>query len=46
MADPRKGFLDRTIALVEGAQRSKTPNQIALTLVFLIVVSTIRPIGT
>jgi K+-transporting ATPase ATPase B chain len=47
MADPGKGFLDRTIALVEGTQRSKTPNEIALTvllavltLVFLIGVST------
>ncbi|HEY9881753.1 MAG TPA: potassium-transporting ATPase subunit KdpB [Leptolyngbyaceae cyanobacterium] len=47
-ADPGKGFLDRMIALVEGAERSKTPNEIALTvllavltLVFLIVVATI-----
>lgn len=47
-ADPGKGFLDRMIALVEGAERSKTPNEIALTvllavltLVFLIVVTTI-----
>src|SRR6476469_718737 len=52
MADPGKGFLDRMIALVEGAERSKTPNEIALTvllavltLVFLIVVATIPPIG-
>ena len=52
MSDPGKGFLDRMIALVEGAERSKTPNEIALTvllavltLVFLIVVSTIPPIG-
>ncbi|WP_293351282.1 MULTISPECIES: potassium-transporting ATPase subunit KdpB [unclassified Microcoleus] len=52
MADPGKGFLDRMIALVEGAERSKTPNEIALTvllavltLVFLIVVSTIPPVG-
>ncbi|WP_293129485.1 potassium-transporting ATPase subunit KdpB [Microcoleus sp. bin38.metabat.b11b12b14.051] len=52
MADPGKGFLDRMIALVEGAERTKTPNEIALTvllavltLVFLIVVSTIPPIG-
>ncbi|WP_445302516.1 hypothetical protein [Microcoleus sp. MON2_D5] len=51
MADPGKGFLDRTIALVEGAERSKTPNEIALTtllalltLVFLSVVSTIGAI--
>lgn len=48
MADPGKGFLDRMIALVEGAERSKTPNEIALTvllavmtLVFLIVVATL-----
>ncbi|MEB3359001.1 MAG: potassium-transporting ATPase subunit KdpB [Synechococcales bacterium] len=47
-ADPGKGFLDRMISLVEGAERSKTPNEIALTvllavltLVFLIVVATI-----
>src|SRR5919202_3731690 len=52
MADPGKGFLDRMIALVEGAERSKTPNEIALTvllavltLVVLIVVSTIGPLG-
>lgn len=47
-ADPGKGFIDRMIALVEGAERTKTPNEIALTvllavltLVFLIVVATI-----
>lgn len=46
-SDPGQGFIDRMIALVEGAERSKTPNEIALTvllavltLVFLIVVST------
>ncbi|MFP4103966.1 potassium-transporting ATPase subunit KdpB [Coleofasciculus sp.] len=51
-ADPGQGFLDRMIALVEGAQRSKTPNEIALTVllavltqVFLIVVVTIPPIA-
>src|SRR4028118_135809 len=51
-ADPGQGFLDRMIALVEGAERSKTPNEIALTvllafltLVFLIVVATIPPIA-
>ncbi|MCY7381931.1 MAG: potassium-transporting ATPase subunit B, partial [Microcoleus sp. CAN_BIN18] len=32
MSDPGKGFLDRMIALVEGAERSKTPNEIALTV--------------
>ncbi len=43
-------FLDRMIALVEGAQRQKTPNEIALTLllasftlVFLIVTVTLKP---
>lgn len=43
-----KGFLDRMIALVEGAERQKTPNEIALTLllvgltiIFLIAVGTI-----
>lgn len=51
-AEPGQGFLDRMIALVEGAQRSKTPNEIALTVllavltqVFLIVVVTIPPIA-
>ncbi|HEY9804908.1 MAG TPA: potassium-transporting ATPase subunit KdpB [Leptolyngbyaceae cyanobacterium] len=46
-ADPGQGFIDRMISLVEGAQRSKTPNEIALTVllavltqVFLIVVAT------
>lgn len=47
-ADPGKGFIDRMIALVEGAEHSKTPNEIALTvllavlsLVFLFVVATL-----
>ncbi|HBL14902.1 MAG TPA: K(+)-transporting ATPase subunit B [Cyanobacteria bacterium UBA11162] len=51
-ADPGKGFLDRMIALVEGAERTKTPNEIALTvllavltLVFLIVVATLPPVA-
>ncbi|MCC5606747.1 potassium-transporting ATPase subunit KdpB [Nostoc sp. CHAB 5834] len=46
--DPGKGFIDRMIALLEGAERSKTPNEIALTvllavlsLVFLLVVVTL-----
>ncbi|MBB3859546.1 K+-transporting ATPase ATPase B chain [Novosphingobium hassiacum] len=46
--EPGKGFLDRMIALVEGAERQKTPNEIALTIllvgltiIFLIAVSTI-----
>lgn len=51
-ADPGQGFIDRMIALVEGAERTKTPNEIALTvllavltLVFLIVVANIPPIA-
>ncbi|MEG3089118.1 potassium-transporting ATPase subunit KdpB [Sphingomonas sp. PB4P5] len=47
-ANPGEGFLDRMIALVEGAERQKTPNEIALTLllvgltiIFLIAVGTI-----
>lgn len=46
--EPGKGFLDRMIALVEGAERQKTPNEIALTLllvgltiIFLIAVGTV-----
>jgi K+-transporting ATPase ATPase B chain len=49
-SDPGHTFLDRMIALVEGAERQKTPNEIALnillallTLVFLLVVVTIQP---
>ena len=49
-ADPGHSFLDRMIALVEGAERQKTPNEIALnillavlTLVFLLVVVTLQP---
>ncbi len=48
--EPGKSFLDRMIALVEGAERRKTPNEIALnillaglTLIFMIVVVTLRP---
>jgi len=51
-ADPGKGFIDRMIALVEGAERSKTPNEIALTillsaltLIFLVVIAAIPPIA-
>jgi len=47
-ADPGSGFLDRMIALVEGASRQKTPNEIALTilltaltLIFLVAVGTL-----
>ena len=49
-ANPGEGFLDRMIALVEGAKRQKTPNEIALnillagfTLIFLVVCSTLLP---
>jgi K+-transporting ATPase ATPase B chain len=49
-ADPGESFLDRMIALVEGARRQKTPNEIALTillvgltLIFLLVVATLQP---
>src|SRR5512134_2815051 len=49
-ADPGHTFLDRMIALVEGAKRQKTPNEIALnillaglTLVFLLAVVTLQP---
>jgi K+-transporting ATPase ATPase B chain len=50
--EPGKSFLDRMIALVEGAERRKTPNEIALnillaalTLIFMIVVAALRPFG-
>jgi len=46
--EPGQGFLDRMITLVEGAERQKTPNEIALTIllvgltiIFLIAVATI-----
>lgn len=49
-ANPGETFLDRMISLVEGAQRQKTPNEIALTillvslsLIFLVAVATIEP---
>jgi potassium-transporting ATPase ATP-binding subunit len=48
--EPGQSFLDRMIALVEGAERRKTPNEIALnillaalTLIFVIVVATLKP---
>jgi potassium-transporting ATPase ATP-binding subunit len=48
-----KTFLDRMIAMVEGARRQKTPNEIALTillsaltLIFLLVCVTLKPFGT
>ncbi|MCU0684664.1 MAG: potassium-transporting ATPase subunit KdpB [Polyangiaceae bacterium] len=49
-ADPGETFLDRMIAMVEGAKRKKTPNEIALdillaalTIVFLLVCVTLLP---
>jgi K+-transporting ATPase ATPase B chain len=49
-SNPGETFLDRMIALVEGAQRQKTPNEIALniliaglTLIFLLAVLTLQP---
>ncbi len=48
--DPGESFLDRMIGLIEAAKRQKTPNEIALgillaalTIVFLMVVVTLRP---
>jgi K+-transporting ATPase ATPase B chain len=48
--EPGASFLDRMIALVEGADRRKTPNEIALgillaglTLIFVVVVAALRP---
>ena len=50
--EPGQSFIERMIALVEGAARRKTPNEIALsillaglTIVFLVVVVTLRPFG-
>jgi K+-transporting ATPase ATPase B chain len=49
-ANPGETFIDRMIALVEGASRQKTPNEIALTIllsgltvVFLLAVATLQP---
>ena len=49
-AEPGETFIDRMIALVEGAKRQKTPNEIALnillaglTIIFLMVVVTLQP---
>ncbi|MFO1407806.1 MAG: potassium-transporting ATPase subunit KdpB [Steroidobacteraceae bacterium] len=49
-SDPGESFLDRMIAMVEGAKRGKTPNEIALsillamlTLVFLLATATLSP---
>ena len=50
--NPGESFLDRMIAMVEGARRQKTPNEIALnillvalTIVFLVVVVTLLPMS-
>jgi K+-transporting ATPase ATPase B chain len=52
-ANPGETFLDRMIALVEGASRQKTPNEIALnillaglTIIFLLAVVTLQPFAT
>ncbi|WP_380282199.1 potassium-transporting ATPase subunit KdpB [Kitasatospora purpeofusca] len=52
-SEPGKTFIDRMIALVEGAARQKTPNEIALnillaslTIVFLVAVVTLQPMAT
>ncbi|MFD7413393.1 potassium-transporting ATPase subunit KdpB [Kitasatospora purpeofusca] len=52
-SEPGKSFIDRMIALVEGAARQKTPNEIALnillaslTIVFLVAVVTLQPMAT
>src|SRR5674536_295197 len=51
-ADPDETFLDRMIAMVEGAKRQKTPNEIALnillaalTIIFLLAVATLQPLA-
>jgi K+-transporting ATPase ATPase B chain len=51
-ADPGQTFLDRMIALVEGASRQKTPNEIALTIllsgltiIFLLAIATLQPLA-
>ncbi len=51
-ANPGESFMDHMISLVEGAKRQKTPNEIALTILlasltilFIIVVSTLKPFG-
>lgn len=52
LTDPGESFLDKMIALVEGATRQKTPNEIALTtllavltIIFLVVILTMVPIA-
>jgi len=52
MSNPGETFIDRMIALVEGASRQKTPNEIALnillaglTIIFLLAVVTLQPLA-
>src|SRR5512135_2375777 len=52
MQKPGESFIDRVIALVEGANRQKTPNEIALnillaalTIIFLLAVATLQPLA-
>ncbi|MDA2808322.1 potassium-transporting ATPase subunit KdpB [Nocardiopsis suaedae] len=51
-APPGRTFLDRMIAMVEGAERKKTPNEVALTIllagmtaIFLLAVATLQPLA-
>ncbi len=51
-SEPGNTFIDRMIAMVEGAQRQKTPNEIALTIllsaltiIFLLVILALKPFG-
>ncbi|HEX2854759.1 MAG TPA: potassium-transporting ATPase subunit KdpB [Opitutaceae bacterium] len=51
-SEPGNTFIDRMIAMVEGATRQKTPNEIALTIllsaltiIFLLVIVTLKPFG-
>src|SRR6266478_4375883 len=51
-SNPGETFIDRMIALVEGAERQKTPNEIALnillaglTIIFLLAVATLQPLA-
>jgi K+-transporting ATPase ATPase B chain len=51
-SEPGNTFIDRMIAMVEGAQRQKTPNEIALTIllsaltiIFLLVIIALKPFG-
>jgi potassium-transporting ATPase ATP-binding subunit len=52
-ANPGEAFLDRMIAMVEGAKRNKTPNEVALTIllvaltiIFLLVCATLLPFSS